>query len=151
MEGEFVPARALHTRALVDDDAEALAHVSELFDTMGADLLAAEAAADAAVAWRRAGEPRRATAAEQQAALLADRCEGAMTPALQTVERRGQLTPTERQVALLAAGGRSNKQIAEELFVAVRTVENHLQRVYEKLGVSGRTELGKVLDAGGRG
>jgi len=121
--------------------------VSAAFATMGADLLAAEAAADAAMAWRQAGEPRKAAAAEHRAAGLLDRCEGAATPAVQAVERRSHLTPTERHVALLAAGGRSNRQIAEELFVAVRTVENHLQRVYEKLGIGGRTELAEALEA----
>jgi DNA-binding CsgD family transcriptional regulator len=58
---------------------------------------------------------------------------------------RAQLTPIERQAALLAAGGRSSKQIAQELYLATRTVENHLQHVYEKLGISGRKELGDAL------
>ena len=58
-----------------------------------------------------------------------------------TVNVRSQLTRSEQQTALLAAAGRSNKEIAGELVVSVRTVENHLQRVYEKLGVSGRKEL----------
>ena len=52
-------------------------------------------------------------------------------------------------MALLAAGGRSNKQVAQELFLATRTVENHLQHVYEKLGIRGRTELSDALEATG--
>ena len=64
-----------------------------------------------------------------------------MTPSLLTVNVRSQLTRSEQQTALLAAAGRSNKEIAGELVVSVRTVENHLQRVYEKLGVYGRKEL----------
>ncbi len=50
------------------------------------------------------------------------------------------LTETERRVAELAAQGRSNKQIAAELFMGVSTVEAHLSRVYRKLGVR-RAEL----------
>jgi DNA-binding CsgD family transcriptional regulator len=47
----------------------------------------------------------------------------------------GELTATERRVAELAAQGRSNKEIAAELFMGVSTVEAHLSRVYRKLGV----------------
>jgi DNA-binding CsgD family transcriptional regulator len=54
---------------------------------------------------------------------------------------RSELTPTEQQTALMAAAGRSNKEIAAEFVVSVRTVENQLQRVYGKLGISGRKEL----------
>ena len=104
---------------------------------------------DAAVVWRRSNEARPAAAAERRAAELVSRCEGASTPALQAIGTRAQLTPVERQVALLAAGGRSNKQIAQELFLATRTVENHLQHVYEKLGITGRTGLAEALDATG--
>jgi DNA-binding NarL/FixJ family response regulator len=46
---------------------------------------------------------------------------------------------------MLAAVGHSNRQIAEELFLSVRTIENHLQRVYEKLGIRSRTELAAAL------
>jgi DNA-binding NarL/FixJ family response regulator len=112
---------------------------------MGADLLAAEAAADAAVAWQKAGEPRQSARAERRAVSLSDRCEGPATPALLGVEARAQLPSAEREAAVLAAAGRSNKQIAEELSLSVRTVENRLQHVYEKLGISGRAELPTAL------
>ncbi|MCJ7439511.1 MAG: helix-turn-helix transcriptional regulator [Acidimicrobiia bacterium] len=55
------------------------------------------------------------------------------------------LTRREREVAELAARGATSKEIAEKLFVSARTVENHLQRAYEKLGVRGRPELAEVL------
>ncbi|MGH8999215.1 MAG: response regulator transcription factor, partial [Acidimicrobiia bacterium] len=74
-------------------------------------------------------------------------CDGATTPALQIVAARARLTPAECESALLAAAGRSNKEIADELFVSVRTIENRLGKIYEKLGVSGRTELAEALDA----
>jgi DNA-binding NarL/FixJ family response regulator len=49
-------------------------------------------------------------------------------------------------VAELAASGRSNKEIAAELYMGVSTVEAHLSRVYRKLGIRSRTELaGRIL------
>ena len=47
----------------------------------------------------------------------------------------------------MAAGGASSRNIAEKLFISTRTVENHLQRVYNKLGITGRGELWPALRA----
>lgn len=55
------------------------------------------------------------------------------------------LTASERRVADLAALGRANREIAQELFVTPKTVENHLGRIYTKLGISGRRDLARVL------
>jgi DNA-binding CsgD family transcriptional regulator len=55
------------------------------------------------------------------------------------------LTASERRTAMLAAAGRSNREIAAELVVTVRTVEFHLSRAYGKLGVSSREELREGL------
>jgi DNA-binding CsgD family transcriptional regulator len=60
---------------------------------------------------------------------------------------RGELTPTERRVAELVAEGRTNKEVAAVLYVAPRTVEGTLSRVYSKLGVRSRTELARRLGA----
>jgi DNA-binding CsgD family transcriptional regulator len=51
------------------------------------------------------------------------------------------LTPSERRVAELAAVGRSNRDIAQTLFITTNTVEAHLTRTYRKLGITGRTAL----------
>jgi DNA-binding CsgD family transcriptional regulator len=51
------------------------------------------------------------------------------------------LTPAERRVAALVAEGRTNREVAAALFLGERTVESHLTKVYEKLGVRSRTEL----------
>ena len=61
--------------------------------------------------------------------------------------RRGsdELTETEERVASLAAEGRSNKEIAAELFMSVHTVGAHLSRSYRKLGVRSRSELANCL------
>ena len=55
------------------------------------------------------------------------------------------LTPSERRVAELAAGGMSNKEVAQSLFVTVRTVEMHLSNAYRKLEINSRGELADSL------
>jgi DNA-binding CsgD family transcriptional regulator len=57
------------------------------------------------------------------------------------------LTPTETRVAELVASGRTNKEVAAELFLSVKTVEANLSRVYAKLSVRSRTELAAHLPA----
>jgi len=64
-----------------------------------------------------------------------------LRPRRSAVTGPDSLTPTERRVAELAASGLTNRQAAEALFVTVKTVETHLARVYQKLGISTRTEL----------
>jgi DNA-binding CsgD family transcriptional regulator len=58
------------------------------------------------------------------------------------------LTPSERRVAELAASGMTNRQIAQSLFVTVKTVEAHLSAAYDKLDIGSRKELPAALAAG---
>jgi DNA-binding NarL/FixJ family response regulator len=55
-------------------------------------------------------------------------------------EGLGALTAREREILNLLARGRSNRDIAEELFITNKTVKNHLSRIYEKIGVHSRAE-----------
>lgn len=55
--------------------------------------------------------------------------------------KEGDLSAAERRVAELAAVSRTNREISAELFITVSTVEQHLTRVYRKLGVNGREDL----------
>jgi DNA-binding CsgD family transcriptional regulator len=57
------------------------------------------------------------------------------------------LTPSERRVAVAAAGGATNKEIAQELFVSLRTVEMHLTNTYRKLDISSRGQLAGAIAA----
>jgi DNA-binding CsgD family transcriptional regulator len=58
-----------------------------------------------------------------------------------------ELTASERRVAQMAAEEMSNKEIAQALFVTVKTVEQHLGRVYRKLDLSSRRQLAGALGA----
>jgi len=58
------------------------------------------------------------------------------------------LTPSELRVARLAAEGRSNREIACELYVTLKAIEGHLARAYAKLGIEGRSQLARALAAG---
>ena len=60
------------------------------------------------------------------------------------------LTPSERRIAAMAAEGMTNPQIAQTLFLSLRTIEMHLSNAYRKLGISSRADLGDVF-AGGSG
>jgi DNA-binding NarL/FixJ family response regulator len=57
-----------------------------------------------------------------------------------------RLTPSEQQVSELAASGMSNRDIAAKLFIKTKTVEHNLTRVYAKLGIRSRAELGRRID-----
>ena len=91
-----------------------------------------------AVAWAEgAAMPRDQAIAEALAVEVAP-------PAARLASRSdgpyGDLTPTERQVLRLLAVGRTTKEIAAELVVAVSTVDRHITHIYGKLGVRNRTE-----------
>jgi len=76
---------------------------------------------------------------------LLAQCGGANTPLLSGRSRNGPLSEREREIARLASDGLSNRQIAERLVVSERTVENHLYRIFIKLGISGRDQLASAL------
>jgi DNA-binding NarL/FixJ family response regulator len=144
-EGELVGLYARHATALAADDGAGLDTVAREFAALGAVLLAAEAAAQASQAHRRAGSDAAATTAAHRSRELASRCQGARTPALALAGEPTPLTPREREVAGLAAHELSNRDIAARLLVSERTIHNHLHRAYTKLGISTRRQLRSVL------
>ena len=139
--------QAIHTwaRGHADDDAAALEGAAEQFEQTGLTLFAAESFAEASRAFRRAGVEAGARRAAARAATLRARCADVMTPALIQPLDGEALTTREAQIARLAADGQSSKAIAEQLHLSVRTVEGHLGRAYDKLGVRSRAELVRAL------
>ncbi|MEO3807415.1 LuxR C-terminal-related transcriptional regulator [Sphaerisporangium sp. B11E5] len=140
LEGPLPPLYARHAAALAARDGRALDAVAADFAALGAALLAAEAAAQAGGVHRDRGASGAASRSAWHAARWASACEGARTPALD-LTRAPVLTRREYQIALRAAQGETNVQIAAALGIAARTVGNHLYNSYDKLGVSGRAEL----------
>jgi DNA-binding CsgD family transcriptional regulator len=82
-----------------------------------------------------------ALAAEAREELLA----AGARPRRARLSGRDALTASELRVASLAAEGRTNREIAQALFVTVKTVETHLGNAYRKLGVAARSELPDAL------
>jgi DNA-binding CsgD family transcriptional regulator len=144
-ESEFVQAAARHAAASATDDGLGLEAVAADFERLGARLVAAEVLVEAASVHRRLGEGAVAAKLAERARCLLDGCEGARTPALTMLDDAVSLTRREREVALLAADGLASREIADRLYLSVRTVDNHLHRAYYKLGVSSRSDLGAAL------
>jgi DNA-binding CsgD family transcriptional regulator len=128
-----------HGDSLVAGDGPALVDVAKAFATMGAFLLAAETAAQAAVRLD-GGEAAAAVCLSMGWGL---KCQEPRTPAL--AARPALVSAREFQVAMDAAKGHTSPEISRDLYISVRTVDNHLRSVYRKLGVSGRDELGDIL------
>ena len=111
-------------------------------------------------ALRRAGRRSEAHEPLRRAAELAQHCGATVLTARADEELRvagavgrryafsgaDALTPSERRVARMAAEGLRNREIAATLFVTAKTVENHLGRVYMKLGISSRAKLAGALE-----
>ncbi|MGH3779638.1 MAG: helix-turn-helix transcriptional regulator, partial [Pseudonocardiaceae bacterium] len=115
VDGPRAGAAAAHAAALAADDGAALDTASIQLERMGALLLAADAAAQAAAAHARHDLRGSSQAATSRAQRLAAACEGARTPALAALATPVSLTQREREIVTLASGGLSNRQIAERL------------------------------------
>ena len=79
--------------------------------------------------------------AEVGASLWVERAATELRRARPRPRRDGELTSAERRVAALAAAGKTNREVAAQLFTTVATVEAHLTRIYRKIDVRSRTEL----------
>ncbi len=145
-DGDLVTAYRDHAVALAARDAVAVGASAARLEELGWRLVAAEGRAVEAGLHEAAGHTTAARAASSRARVLAAECEGAVTPALLRLDRTPVLSSREDEVARLACTGLSNRAIATQLHISVRTVDNHLHRVYEKLGISGRDDLLAALD-----
>jgi DNA-binding CsgD family transcriptional regulator len=146
---------ALGAAGRVQEGPGAPARAVDCLEGSGADLELARALAALGTALRRADRPAQARDPLRRAldgadccgaAALAERAHRQLMEAGERPRRRaltgaGALTPSERRIARLAAGGNTNRVIAETLVVTTKTVEAHLSSTFRKLDVSGREEL----------
>ncbi|WP_041730856.1 ATP-binding protein [Conexibacter woesei] len=155
---------ALRARGAVADPATAVdwhARAVETLEGTPARLELARSLTDLGTALRRARRPRDAREPLRRAADLATRCDASLLAERAVHElgatgarRRSRtlltgveaLTPSERRIAAMAAGGMTNREIAEALFLTRKTIEMHLGGAYRKLGISSREELPSVLE-----
>jgi DNA-binding CsgD family transcriptional regulator len=145
VEGPRVGLAARFAEALRDGDAVGLAAVSNDFESMGDLVAAVDAAAHAAIGYRRQELHGSAWGCSTQADALSQQCGGASTPALRQASRRLPLTDRELEIVMLIADGLSNRAVAERLTLSKRTVESHIYRAMAKTGTSTRDELAALL------
>jgi DNA-binding NarL/FixJ family response regulator len=159
-------AQVLRGAAVVRGGAEgvvALEEAAALMEKSPRRLEHAHVLADLGEALRREGRRVEARAPLGEAFELARRCGAVRLAKRANVELEAtglkvrrytpigveSLTPSERRVAELAASGMTNRQIAQSLFVTVKTVEAHLSATYSKLDIGSRHELEDALEESG--
>lgn len=145
-----VSGRASATiRAIVTaETGDELDQAARLAAEHGLALWSAEVSQRAAAAHRARGRGRAASSAARDAVDRWESCGRPRSPAFVDPGAPAALTSREREVAELAAAGEPSRAIADRLGVSTRTVDNLLGRVYLKLGIRGRSELGDALRSG---
>jgi ATP/maltotriose-dependent transcriptional regulator MalT len=143
-------AVASHAKGLLVGDGEGLLAASAAYRKIGDKAAAADAAAQASVAFAGSQQHKRALYAAAVARELADECGGLCTPALRTPEGL-KLSGRQRDVVELVVAGLSNRQIAEKLVMSVRTVEGHIYRACQRVGAQSREELASIVRSGPAG
>ena len=144
-DSHLVGALAEHAAAVQRDDGGALHAVALELHALGARVHAAEALQLAADSHLRTGARARALGCSLAAREVAASCQGTATGWLGPLPALELLSARELEVAVRTAEGIPSRALAEQLYVSVRTVENHLHRAYAKLGVRGREELARAF------
>ncbi len=145
VEGPRVGLAARFAEALRDGDAAELVAVSKEFERMGDLVAAVDAAAHAALAYRRQDLRGSALGSSARADALAEQCGGVSTPALRQASEPLPLTDREGEIVMLIGAGLSNREVAERLSLSVRTVESHIYRAMAKTGTTSRDDLAALL------
>ena len=148
VEGPRVCAAVRFATALSSSDATELAAVSEDFEEMGDRVAGVDAAAHAALAYRKRQRRGSALNHSTRAEALAVQCGGASTPALREAAVPLPLSRREREIATLIGQGLSNPEIAQRLTLSKRTVESHIYRAMAKTGATTREELAALVRSG---
>jgi DNA-binding NarL/FixJ family response regulator len=138
----MVAAYAAHASALSDGDGPAVLAASDEFAAIGVLRYAMEAAAQASSIFAAEGRQDSARRAAARARDLHARGQEGTPPRLEGVDADAvELTPREAQIVEFVRRGLSNAEIADRLVLSVRTVESHLYRAMQKVGVDDRREL----------
>ena len=145
VEGPRAALAAGFAAAVRDGDGAQLDSVSGGFETIGDGVAALDAAASAAIAFRRDDRRGSALTLATRAEALASDCGGADTPKLREAREPLPFTGREREIVLLIGQGLSNPDIATRLCVSTRTVEGHIYRAMKKTGTTSREELAAIL------
>ena len=141
-DARLVGVYAAHVAAAAANDGPALISVVHEMEQIGAHRYAAEAAANAADAFARDGRQDSARRAAARSRELHPRGQGGPAPAITELDPDSvKLTQREAQLVKLASEGLSNPEIADRLVLSVRTIESHLYRAMQKLGVNDRRDL----------
>jgi len=140
-------ARVRHARALLAGDAAALVRVAEALAELEFGWYALETAAQGFARARE--DPARRRSALAWLTELRAAAPALCSPVARELLVPRAVTARERELALLAAGGASDRDIGATLGISARTVGTHLGRAYLKIGVEGRTQLAAVLAAAG--
>jgi DNA-binding NarL/FixJ family response regulator len=148
VQGPRVRIALSHAEALQRADCSGLERASAAYEGMGDLVAAADAMAQAAFELHAAARTRDALRTSHRASALAERAQGARTFAIRRLEHPPSLSTREYEIARLAAGGLSNRAIAELLRISVRTVEGHILRAIAKSGASSRAALVDVVVGG---
>jgi DNA-binding CsgD family transcriptional regulator len=156
-----VALRAAAVAHRTDDAIELLRESVDVLEACPSPLERAHSLAELGSALRRSGHRRDALPPLQRALELAEQCgatalvergrrevtDAGARPHRPAREGRDVLTPSELRIAQLAGEGMANKEIAQSLFVSLRTIETHLTNAYRKLGITARTQLADALAA----
>jgi DNA-binding CsgD family transcriptional regulator len=147
VQGPIARARLLHVEGLAGHDGGRLDEAAAAFAAIGCWSLGADAASAAADAHQRAGRRGSRLASLAVAQDLGERCGRSPAAGTPGSDELGlaALTDREREVVHLAGRGLTNRQIAEKLYLSVRTVNNHLNHAYAKLGLSERAQLAALV------
>ena len=145
VQGPRASTAAAHAAALKADDGAALIEASHRYEAFGDRLAAADAAAQAVIAYQQAGMRGAAMGASASAQRLAAECQGAQTPALRAATTPRPFTERQREIISLAAQGLSNKEIADRLTMSIRSIEGHLFRASQRVGANNREQLISLL------
>lgn len=146
---QLVDTLAARARAVLDSDAELLVTVARRFEGMIQAGRSAQAWRQAAAVYTRNGDLDRAERAEREGSAVLGRWQAVAWPTPPSAP--DELTSREWEVARRAARRQRSREIADELGLSVRTVDNHLARVFRKLGVTRREDLAAALADGSGG